>query len=440
LKRCKPPKPVRAGARNGDALARLKGWRQALQRGQICDPRGKARGRFFARVFGPLSDLFLVLSWAGLWLGFALPWRGPVGLALFVLVAWRRCGRWSGFAGRAASRGLSRPRPRGSGIAPPPGDRVWTDTLVTKEPGRAGLVAGRKRGNARWPSAAAGFAPACPAPRLRDPRPLGAAARWFMVIAGGDPYFAAGRRTGRWRIAAAVSIGTACWRRPISGSMPGVTPTALYRQAADQSCRPANKEGRGGLPPGRPVAGFPPGSTLIVRSSGGTLDGRGRAAGRSPRAATRRAGPEGHQRKSTFNDRRPTAPSMSARPPASPVLEIQPPPPISRADHRNSPKDPEAAGPRLAAECPTRSRTITASPKPRRIFFGPPAPDAPQKPTQQRPPKKTRRPQGTATAAVRGAAVPAWCLPNAARTRNRRSARPSRNPERGSPPSPTASV
>ena len=64
--------------------------------------RGSGAGRILARLLTVIG-LFLVVSWAGLWL--ALPFVArAVGLGLFLVLALARCFRSSDSAGRAARR------------------------------------------------------------------------------------------------------------------------------------------------------------------------------------------------------------------------------------------------------------------------------------------------------------------------------------------------
>ena len=140
----------------------------------------------------------------------------------------------------------------------------------------------------------------------------------------------------------------------------------------------ANKEAA--LPTTGPLP-VPVGSTLIVRSSGGTLDvvvGRRRQRSRADRAGARRA-PTNSTSPSPA-----TAPRMSARPPAS-RHGSSPPFPTARRPLRW--QRTRSVRPAARCRCPTRSRTITASPKRRRIL--PPAP-----PRRRRTRRPARRPRG----------------------------------------------
>ena len=81
-------------------LARLK-LTQALNRAKYAIAWERAWPHL-ARLLTVIG-LFLVVSWAGLWLSLPLFARA-IGIVLFVLLAFAAACRWSGFAGRAASR------------------------------------------------------------------------------------------------------------------------------------------------------------------------------------------------------------------------------------------------------------------------------------------------------------------------------------------------
>ena len=126
---------------------------------------------------------------------------------------WARCCRWSGFAGRAARRRLRR-LDRGTGIRHRPATAL-TDTLATQDPVALALwQAQRERTLASIKRIRAGL----PSPRLAIHDP------WALrALVAGDAGRDLCRRGRRARRCASRrrSTGTACWRRPISGSTPG---------------------------------------------------------------------------------------------------------------------------------------------------------------------------------------------------------------------------
>jgi uncharacterized protein (TIGR02302 family) len=236
-------------------MARLK-LTQALQRAKYAI----AWERVWPHLARLLSvvGLFLVLSWAGLWL--ALPFLArAIGLGLFVLLALAAASPLIGFRWPSREQALSR-LDRGSGISHRPATAL-TDTLSTQDPVALALwQAQRERTLAAIKRIRAGL----PSPRLaiHDPWALRALVAIMMAAA----YIAAGdERT--MRVAAAfdwngvlspVNIRVDAW----------VTPP-LYTGKPPIILSAANKEATlptsGSLP-------VPVGSTLIVRSSGGTLD------------------------------------------------------------------------------------------------------------------------------------------------------------------------
>jgi uncharacterized protein (TIGR02302 family) len=242
-------------ARDPDAVSRLQ-LGQALQRARyaIAWERGWPH---LARLLS-LVGLFLVVSWAGLWL--ALPFIArAVGLGLFGLA-----GLWTllpllRFRWPSREEGLSR-LDRGTGIRHRPATAL-TDTLVTQDPVALALwQAQRERTLASIKRIRAGL----PSPRLaiHDPWALRALVAVMMVAA-----FVAAGDERRMRVAAAfdwngvlapANIRVDAW----------VTPP-VYTGKPPIILSAANKEASG------PAAGplpVPAGSTLIVRSSGGSLD------------------------------------------------------------------------------------------------------------------------------------------------------------------------
>jgi uncharacterized protein (TIGR02302 family) len=246
-----PSKP----ARNPDAVSRLK-LTQALQRARYaiawerCWPH-------LARLLTVIG-LFLVVSWAGLWL--ALPFVArAVGLGLFGLLALGALFPLVRFRWPSREEALSR-LDRGSGVRHRPATAL-TDSLATKDPVALALwQAQRERTLASIKRIRAGL----PSPRLaiHDPWALRALIVVLMVAA----YFAAGdERTMRtaaafdWNgVLSPANVRVDAWVTPPNYT--GKPPIILSA---------ANKEA------GVPVSGalpVPAGSTLIVRSSGGSLD------------------------------------------------------------------------------------------------------------------------------------------------------------------------
>ncbi|HEY3891541.1 MAG TPA: TIGR02302 family protein [Bradyrhizobium sp.] len=246
-----PPEPVR----DPDAVARLQ-LTQALQRARyaIAWERGWPHLARLLVVVG----LFLVVSWAGLWL--ALPFVGrAIGLGSFVLLGLAALFPLVRFRWPSREEGLSR-LDRGTGIRHRPATAL-ADTLVSQDPvARALWQAQRERTLASIKRIRAGL----PSPRLaiHDPWALRALVVMLMVAA----YVAAGDER-RLRIAAAFD-----WNGALSPANirvdAWVTPP-LYTGKPPIILSAGNKEA------GTPLVGalpVPVGSKLIVRSSGGTLD------------------------------------------------------------------------------------------------------------------------------------------------------------------------
>src|SRR6266481_304133 len=242
-------------ARDGDTLARLK-LAQALQRAKyaIAWERAWPLGARLLTVVG----LFLVLSWAGLWL--ALPFLArAIGLGLFAVVLVVAMWPLVWFRWPSREQALSR-LDRGSGIRHRPATEL-TDTLATQDPVALALwQAQRERTLASIRRIRAGL----PSPRLaiHDPWALRALVLVMLVAA----YVAAGNeRTMRvaaafdWNgVLAPANIRVDAW----------VTPP-LYTGKPPVILSAANKEGA--APDAGPLP-VPAGSTLLVRSSGGTID------------------------------------------------------------------------------------------------------------------------------------------------------------------------
>ena len=245
-----PTKPVR----EPDAVARLQ-LTQALQRAQyaIAWERGWP---ILARLLTVIG-LFLVVSWAGLWL--ALPFVARVvgivlfaGLALGALYPLLRY-RWP-----TREEGLSR-LDRGTGIRHRPATAL-TDTLASKDPIALALwKEQRERTLASIKRIRAGL----PSPRLpiHDPWAL----RGLVMVMVAAAYVAAGdERTMRiaaafdWNgVLAPANVRVDAWvTPPVYTSKPPIILSAANRD---------------GAPDSGPLS-VPSGSTLLIRSSGGSID------------------------------------------------------------------------------------------------------------------------------------------------------------------------
>jgi uncharacterized protein (TIGR02302 family) len=246
-----PPEP----AREPDSIARLQ-LAQALQRAQyaIAWERGWP---ILARLL-TVVGLFLVVSWAGLWL--ALPFVLRVaGIALFVMLSLGALFPLLRYRWPTREEGLSR-LDRGTGIRHRPATAL-TDTIATKDPVALALwQEQRERTLASIKRIRAGL----PSPRLpiHDPWAL----RALVMVMVAATYFAAGdERTMRiaaafdWNgVLAPANVRVDAWvTPPVYTSKPPIILSA------------ANKDAGG--PDSGPLA-VPAGSTLLVRSSGGSID------------------------------------------------------------------------------------------------------------------------------------------------------------------------
>ncbi|HXQ07686.1 MAG TPA: TIGR02302 family protein, partial [Bradyrhizobium sp.] len=242
-------------ARDADAASRLQ-LTQALQRAKYAIAWERSWPHF-ARLL-TVAGLFLAVSWAGLWL--ALPFVGrAIGLCVFVLLALGALFPLVRFRWPSREEGLSR-LDRGTGIRHRPATAL-TDTLATQDPVALALwQAQRERTLASIKRIRAGL----PSPRLviHDPWALRALVAVLMVaayIAAGDER---GLRTGAafdWNgVLSPANIRVDAW----------VTPP-LYTGKPPIILSAANKDAA--MPAAGPLP-VPAGSTLIVRSSGGTLD------------------------------------------------------------------------------------------------------------------------------------------------------------------------
>ncbi len=247
-----PSDPIR----DGDALSRLK-LAQALERSTYAIAWERAWPGL-ARVL-TVVGLFLVVSWAGLWL--ALPFVArAIGLVIFAGLAAAALFPLIRFRWPSREEALAR-LDRGSGIRHRPATTL-TDTLTSQDPVAQALwQAQRERTLASLKRIRAGL----PHPRLaiHDPWALRALVMVMLVAT----FFAAGderaMRLGAafdWNgVLAPTNVRVDAW----------VTPP-LYTGKPPVILSAANKEAAA-LPASGPL-GVPAGSTLIVRSSGGSLD------------------------------------------------------------------------------------------------------------------------------------------------------------------------
>ncbi|MFL6826818.1 MAG: TIGR02302 family protein [Bradyrhizobium sp.] len=242
-------------ARSPDAVSRLK-LGQALQRAKYAIAWERSWPHL-ARLL-TIIGLFLVISWAGVWL--ALPFVArAVGLGLFVLAAVGALFPLIRFRWPSREEGLSR-LDRGSGIRHRPATAL-TDTLGTEDPVAQALWrAQRERTLASISRIRAGL----PSPRLpiHDPWALRALVAVMMVaayVAAGDERMLRTQAAFDWNgVLSPANIRVDAW----------VTPP-LYTGRPPIILSAANKEA--GVPAAGPLP-VPAGSTLIVRSSGGTLE------------------------------------------------------------------------------------------------------------------------------------------------------------------------
>jgi uncharacterized protein (TIGR02302 family) len=242
--------------RTSDSIARLK-LTQALQRAKYAIAWERAWPHL-ARLLTVIG-LFLVVSWAGFWLALPSVARA-IGLAVFVLLALAASLPMVWFRWPSREQGLGR-LDHGSGIAHRPATAL-TDTLSTQDPVSLALwQAQRERTLTSLKRIRAGL----PSPRLRlyDPWALRGLVGVMLVAA----YFAAGDER-MLRVAAAFD-----WNGVLSPTTVRVDawvnpPTYTGKPPIILSA--ANKEAAA-LPMSGPLP-VPAGSTLIVRSSGGSLD------------------------------------------------------------------------------------------------------------------------------------------------------------------------
>src|SRR5260370_6427427 len=242
-------------SRDADAVSRLQ-LTQALQRAKYAIAWERSWPHL-ARLL-TVVGLFLVVSWAGLWL--ALPFVArAVGLGLFVALALGALFPLIRFRWPSREEGLSR-LDRGTGIRHRPATAL-TDTLATQDPVALALwQAQRERTLASIKRIRAGL----PSPRLtiHDPWALRALIAVMLVatfVAAGEERTARVAAAFDWQgVLAPANVRVDAWvTPPVYTGKPPVILSAANKDAAASDAGP--------LP-------VPAGSTLIVRSSGGSLD------------------------------------------------------------------------------------------------------------------------------------------------------------------------
>jgi uncharacterized protein (TIGR02302 family) len=241
--------------RSPDAVSRLR-LTQALQRAKYAIAWERSWPHL-ARLLTVIG-LFLVASWTGLWLALPFVVR-VVGVGLFVLLALGALFPLVRFRWPSREEGLSR-LDHGSGFRHRPATAL-TDTLATQDPVAQALwQAQRERTLASIKRIRAGL----PSPRLaiHDPWALRALVAVMMVaayVAAGDERWLRTEAAFDWNgVLSPANIRVDAW----------VTPP-LYTAKPPIILSAANKEAA--IPAAGPLP-VPAGSTLIVRSSGGTLD------------------------------------------------------------------------------------------------------------------------------------------------------------------------
>src|SRR5438552_12730059 len=241
--------------RDPDTAARLR-LAQALRRAKYAIAWERTWPHL-ARLLS-VAGLFLVVSWAGLWL--ALPFVArAIGLGLFVFLALGALFPLLRFRWPSREEGLSR-LDHGTGIRHRPATAL-TDTLASQDPVALALwQAQRERTLASIKRIRAGL----PSPRLpiHDPWALRALVAVLMVaayVAAGDERLLRTEAAFDWNgVLSPANIRVDAWvTPPVYTGKPPIILSAANKEAAAPAAGP--------LP-------VPAGSTLIVRSSGGTLD------------------------------------------------------------------------------------------------------------------------------------------------------------------------
>jgi uncharacterized protein (TIGR02302 family) len=246
-----PPEP----AREPHTIARLQ-LTQALERAKYAIAWERAWPGL-ARLLSVIG-LFLVVSWAGLWLTLPFVARA-IGSGLFVLLALGALFPLIRFRWPTREEALRR-LDRGTGIRHRPATAL-TDTLATRDPVALALwQAQRERTLASLKRIRAGL----PSPRLaiHDPWALRALVMVMMVatyVAAGDERALRVAAAFDWNgVLAPANVRVDAWVTPPNYT--GKPPIILSA---------ANKDA--GTPDSGPLP-VPAGSTLLVRSSGGTID------------------------------------------------------------------------------------------------------------------------------------------------------------------------
>jgi uncharacterized protein (TIGR02302 family) len=238
-----------------DAVSRLQ-LTQALRRARLAVAWERSWPHL-ARFLSILG-LFLVASWAGLWL--ALPFLArAIGLALFVLLALASLFPLLTFRWPSREDGLGR-LDRGTGIRHRPATAL-ADTLKSQDPVALALWrAQRERTLASIKRIRAGL----PSPRLtiHDPWAMRALVAILLVatyVAAGDERTARLAAAFDWNgVLAPANVRVDAWvTPPLYTSKPPIILSAANKDATTSDA--------GAL-------SVPVGSTLIVRSSGGNLD------------------------------------------------------------------------------------------------------------------------------------------------------------------------
>jgi uncharacterized protein (TIGR02302 family) len=253
------PPDLPESARDPDAVSRLQ-LAQALQRAKyaIAWERSWPHLARFLTVAG----LFLAASWAGLWL--VLPFAArAIGLGLFVLLALAALFPLFRFRWPSREEGLGR-LDRGTGIRHRPATAL-TDTLATQDPvARALWLAQRERTLLSIKRIRAGL----PSPRLalHDPWALRALVVVLMVatyVAAGGERVMRTQAAFDWNgVLSPANVRVDAWvTPPVYTSKPSIILSAANKETVGAGSAVTN----GPLP-------VPSGSTLIVRSSGGSLD------------------------------------------------------------------------------------------------------------------------------------------------------------------------
>jgi uncharacterized protein (TIGR02302 family) len=253
--RSPPPHKTHATA---DPLARLQ-LEQALQRARYAIAWERIWPTL-ARLL-TVAGLFLVASWAGLWL--SLPSTGrAVGLALFGLLALASLAPLTWFRWPSRNEALAR-LDRGTGIRHRPATAL-TDTLASQDPVALTLWrVQRERTLASIKNIRAGL----PSPRLaiHDPWALRALVVVLLVataIAAGEDRRARIAAAFDWQgVLTVANVRLDAWVAP-----PAYTsrPPIILSGAVNNPNTPAA--------PDNNVLQVPAGSTLVIRASGGRLD------------------------------------------------------------------------------------------------------------------------------------------------------------------------